>query len=116
MEVLANITPLNITINELSIRTYLRIKPHLPVWDDLGRGALRGHLFQIKKWALGFDLDLDNFDMIPPPSNPNTLSLPYSLTLDPPHPRPQTPFSFTLTAPKLLMIFLPMAIMPSTKI
>ena len=66
MEILANITPLTITINELSIRTYLRIKAHLPVWDDLGRGSLRGHLFRIKQTALGFNLDLDNLDGIPP--------------------------------------------------
>jgi ribonuclease HI len=70
MEVLANITPLTITINELSIRTYLRIKTHLPDWDDLGRGNHRGHLFQIKKWVLGFNLDLDNFDRIPPTFQP----------------------------------------------
>ena len=92
MEVLANITPLTITINELSIRTYLRIKSHLPVW----------YLFQIRRWVLGFGLDLENQDRIPPPSNPNTLLLLYSLTLGPPHLLPPTPFSFTLTAPKLL--------------
>ena len=105
MEVLANITPLTITINELSIRTYLRIKTHLPNWDDLGRGNLRGHLFQIKKWVLGFNLDLDNMDRIPPTFQPQhslvTSLSDFGSSQPPP---PNSPFFSTLTVPKLRMV------------
>ena len=50
LEILSNIPPpIMITINELSTKTYLRIKTYLPDWDNLGRGKLRGHFHHIKK-------------------------------------------------------------------
>ena len=76
MEILANITPLTITIKELTSRAYLRIKPYLPNWDDLGRGTLRGHLYHVKKRVGDLKLDLDNLDKIPPTFQPkNSLNL-----------------------------------------
>ena len=47
LEVIANVKPLTMTVNELSIRTYLRIKAYLPQWDNLGRGNYKGHLFPV---------------------------------------------------------------------
>jgi ribonuclease HI len=70
MEVLANITPITVTIKELSSRAYLRIKPYLTNWDDLGRGNLRGHLHHVKKRVGDLNLDLNNLDKIPPTFQP----------------------------------------------
>jgi ribonuclease HI len=70
MEILSNIPPLSITITELSVRSYLRIKPYLPVWDDLGRGNLRGHLHKVKQQVGKLNLDLNNLDKIPPTFQP----------------------------------------------
>ena len=76
MEVLANITPLTVTIKELSSRAYLRIKPYLTNWDDLGRGNLRGHLHHVKKRVGDLNLDLNNLDKIPPTFQPkNSLNI-----------------------------------------
>ena len=88
MEILSNIPPLTISINELSARAYLRIKPYLPNWDDLGRGNLRGHLHLVKKRVRELNLDLNNLDKIPltfqPPNSLNTVFSDFGTSPPPP--------------------------------
>ena len=42
---------LTTTIQELNLRSYIRIKSYLPPWDNLGRDNNRGHLYQTMKLA-----------------------------------------------------------------
>ena len=76
MEVLTNITPLTISIQELALRAYLRIKNYLPNWDNLGRANLRGHLHKTMQLATKLNIPLDNLDKIPLTFQPkNSLKL-----------------------------------------
>ena len=65
MEVLANVTPLTISIQEIALRSYLRVKTYLPTWDNLGRNNLRGHLHKLMKHSNKLKIPLDNLDKIP---------------------------------------------------
>ena len=88
MEILANVTPLTIHIQEMALRTYIRIKSYLPAWDNLGKLNLRGHLFKIMKQANNLNIPLDNLDKIPltfHPKNSLKLELTDFGTIPPPH-------------------------------
>ena len=65
MEILANVTPLTIHIQEMALRSYIRVKSYLPAWDNLGRNNLRGHLHKTMKLANKLNISLDNLDKIP---------------------------------------------------
>ena len=87
MEVLANVTPLTISIQEMALRAYLRIKNYLPAWDNLGRNNLRGHLHRTIKLASKLNIPLDNLYKIPltfQPRNSLKLELTDFGTLPPP--------------------------------
>jgi ribonuclease HI len=87
MEILANVTPLTIHIQEMALRAYIRIKSYLPAWDNLGKLNLRGHLFKIMKQANKLNISLDNLDKIPltfQPKNSLKLELTDFGTIPPP--------------------------------
>jgi ribonuclease HI len=64
MEILANVTPLTIHIQEMALRSFIRVKSYLPTWDNLGRNNLRGHLYKTMKLLNKLNISLDNLDKI----------------------------------------------------
>ena len=81
MEILANVTPLTVHIQEMALRSYIRVKTYIPAWDNLGRNNLRGHLHKTMKLASKLNIPLDNLDKIPLTFNPRTPFNWSSLTL-----------------------------------
>jgi ribonuclease HI len=60
----------------MALRSYIRIKTYIPVWDNLGRNNLRGHLHKTMKLADKLNIPLDNLDKIPLTFQPkNSLQL-----------------------------------------
>ena len=59
MEILANVIPLTIHIQEMALRSFIRVKSHLPTWDNLGRRNLRGHLHKTMKLANKLNISLN---------------------------------------------------------
>ena len=87
MEVLANVTPITISIQEIALRAYLRIKSYLPIWDQLCRNNHRGHLHKTMNLATKLKIPLDNLDKISltfQPKNSINLELTDFGTLPPP--------------------------------
>ena len=66
LEIITGTLPLDLHIKNLNLNTYLRIKNKIPVlWDGVGMGSRRGHLFHLSSQFLGCTVAGIPMDRIP---------------------------------------------------